>query len=371
MTGEPRPDADRPPSMADVAARAGVSHQTVSRVVNDHPSVLPETRERVLEAIGALGYRRNSAARALVTRRSGVLGLVAIGGVHHGPTSTLIEIEHAARAAGYVVTVATLRQGDEASIGAALERLLDIGVEGVAVVAPTTQVAAVLASVRFSVPVVLVSSLAGTTRDRVGALRAAGPDDETPGQPVPPRPEGLHAVSVGQREGARLATAHLLAQGHAAVLHVAGPQDWFDARDRVAGWRDACREAGVPTADPVPGGWDASDGYAVGRELLAGAAQGEPLPTAVFAANDQLALGLLRAFGEAGVRVPQDVALVGFDDEPGAAFYSPPLTTVRQDFAALGVAAVGSLLQALAGGTPSDVVLTPELVVRASSLRSG
>nr|WP_090032092.1 LacI family DNA-binding transcriptional regulator [Cellulomonas marina] len=325
--------------MADVAALAGVSHQTVSRVVNEHPSVLPDTRERVQAAIAALGYRRNSAARALVTRRSGVLGAITIGGTHYGPTSTLLELEDAARAAGFVVTVATLRQGDEAAVGHALERLLEIGVEGVAVVAPTTQVADVLSGLRATVPVVLVSSY-------------------TEG----PRPEGVHAVAVGQRAGARLATEHLLAHGRAEVVHVAGPQDWFDARDRVAGWRDACEAAGVPARTPIGAGWDAADGYAAGRRLL-----DEGLPPAVFAANDQLALGLLRALSEAGVRVPDDVAVVGFDDEPGAAFYSPPLTTVRQDFAALGRAAVDSLTSVLAGGDPGDRVLTPQLVIRASS----
>ncbi|WP_338068811.1 LacI family DNA-binding transcriptional regulator [Cellulomonas endophytica] len=342
----PRPPAEpRPPSMADVAARAGVSHQTVSRVVNAHPSVLPGTRERVLAAIDALGYRRNSAARALVTRRSGVLGAITVGGTDYGPTSTLLELEDAARAAGYVVTVATLRRGDEASIGHALDRLLDVGVEAVVVVAPTVGVAAVLEHVRASVPVLLVSSW-------VAGLQGG------------PRPVGVHAVAVGQQEGARLATEHLLAAGHREVVHLAGPQDWFDAQDRVAGWREACAVAGVRTRAPITSGWDAADGYAAGRRLL-----DEGVPSAVFAANDQLALGLLRALAEAGVRVPEDVAVVGFDDEPGAAFYSPPLTTVRQDFAALGRAALETLTAALAGGDPADVVLTPQLVVRASSHR--
>lgn len=331
----------RPPSMADVAARAGVSHQTVSRVVNEHPSVLPATRARVLAAIEDLGYRPNSAARALVTRRSGVLGVITVGGAHYGPTSTLIELEEAAREAGFVLAVATLSEGDEVAIGGALRRLLDLGVEGVAIIAPTLQVAGVLASVRSSVPVVLVSSF-------------------TPG----PRLRGLTAVAVGQREGARLATAHLLDQGHREVVHVAGPPDWFDARERLAGWRAACVAYGAPVREPLVGGWEAERGYDAGRRLLVAGA-----PSAVFAANDQLALGLMRAFAESGVRVPQDVAVVGFDDEPGAAFYSPPLTTVRQDFRTLGRAAIDSLMAALAGAVAHDVVLTPRLVVRASSVR--
>jgi DNA-binding LacI/PurR family transcriptional regulator len=328
--------------MADVAARAGVSHQTVSRVVNEHPSVLPATRARVLEAIDELGYRPNNAARALVTRRTGVLGVISAGGAHYGPTSTLLELEDAAREAGYMVVVAALGRGDGGDIDQALRRLLDLGVEGIAVVAPTIHVAQALAGVRSAVPAVLVSSF-------------------TPG----PRMPDLTSVAVGQREGARLATAHLLEQGHREVVHLAGPQDWFDARERLVGWRAACLAAGAAVPEPIEGSWEASRGFEVGRRLLA-----EGLPTAVFAANDQLALGLMRALAEGGVRVPQDVAVVGFDDEPGAAYYAPPLTTVRQDFGALGRAAVAALVAALDGRRPLDAVLTPELVVRASSVRT-
>jgi DNA-binding LacI/PurR family transcriptional regulator len=327
----------RPPAMSDVAALAGVSHQTVSRVLNDHPSVRPETRDRVNEAIVRLGYRRNSAARALVTRRTGALGIVTPATALYGPTSTLVGLEEAARLIGWYVSVATIRTFDAEALHGAVEHFLGQGVDGIAVIAPTTEVAQAIATIALPVPVVLISSASDLPADGY-----------------------LHAVGVDQRHGARLATQHLLDQGHTAVVHVAGPQDWFDAQDRLAGWREV---SGPDAPEPAEAGWDAADGYALGRRMIR-----EGLPSAIFAANDQLALGLLHAFWEHGVRVPDDVAVVGFDDEVGAAHYTPPLTTVRQDFGALGRAAVASLQAAFAGEPIIDRRIPAELVVRASSV---
>ena len=329
----------RPPAMSDVAALAGVSHQTVSRVLNDHPSVRPATRERVNEAIAQLGYRRNSAARALVTRRSGVLGVVTPATALYGPTSTLVGLEEAAREVGWYVSVATIRTFDGESMHAAVEHFLGHGVDGIAIIAPTTEVAQAIASIDLPVPVVLISSASDL-----------------------PAEAHVRAVGVDQRHGARLATQHLLDQGHSEVLHVAGPQDWFDAQDRLAGWREI---SGPGAPEHIEAAWEAADGYELGRRLAR-----EGLPSAIFAANDQLALGLLHAFWEAGVRVPADVALVGFDDEVGAAHYTPPLTTVRQDFGALGRLAVSSLEAAIAGRETQHQRIPAELVIRASSVRA-
>lgn len=330
--------AARPPAMSDVAALAGVSHQTVSRVLNDHPSVRPETRDRVTEAILQLGYRRNSAARTLVTRRSGTLGVVTPATALYGPTSTLVGLEEAARVVGWFVSVATIRRFDGDSMHTALEHFLGQGVDGIAIIAPTTEVAQAIAAIASPVPVVLISSASD----------------------VPPVPH-LHAVGVDQRHGARLATQHLLDQGFRDVVHVAGPQDWFDAQDRLAGWREVC---GPGAPEHIEAGWDAADGYELGLRMVR-----EGVPAAIFAANDQLALGLLHAFWEQGVRVPDDVAVVGFDDEVGAAHYTPPLTTVRQDFGALGRLAVDSLQAAFAGQDVARQQIPAELVVRASSVR--
>ncbi len=324
--------------MSDVAEVAGVSHQTVSRVLNDHPSVRPETRERVLAAISELGYRRNSAARALVTRRSGTIGVVTTGSLLYGPTSTLVGLEEAARDAGYFVSVATISGFDAATMHSALEHFMGQGVEGIVIIAPQVEVMQAVEEFDAPVPVVMISS-----GDQPEAVR-------------------LHTVSVDQVDGARQVTRHLLAAGRGDVAHVAGPQDWFDAQDRLAGWRAECAAAGVAAPDPIEADWTAERGYAVGRAMVR-----EGAPSAVFAANDQLALGLLRAFWEGGLRLPQDVAVAGFDDVAGSAFFVPPLTTVRQDFAALGRLTIEALTAALEGRSVTRHTLPAQLVVRASS----
>lgn len=390
--------------MSDVAVLAGVSHQTVSRVLNDHPSVRPETRERVLRAIADLGYRRNSAARALVTRRSGALGVVTTSAVHHGPTSTLLGLERAAREVGYYVSVAAIDRFEAATMRGALDHFMDQAVEGIAIIAPQVDVAEAVAAFAAPVPVVMVTSgdpidpaaadpaaaaaalagpafvgpaLAGPafvgpvpsgsrlpTDDAASSASHAAPPGPPPVPPAAwPEPRSrIVTVGVDQREGARAATRHLVDLGHREIVHLAGPQDWFDARARLAGWREACTAAGIAAPAPVRVDWSAESGYREGLRLVAGG-----LPTAVFAANDQLALGLLRAFWERGVRVPQDVSVVGFDDEAGAAYFVPPLTTVRQDFPALGRSAIDALVRALAGEDVPRTLLPATLVPRAST----
>jgi len=364
MTG--RPATRRPPAMSDVAVLAGVSHQTVSRVLNDHPSVRPETRERVLRAIAELGYRRNSAARALVTRRSGALGVVTTSAVHHGPTSTLLGLERAAREVGYYVSVATIDRFEADTMRGALDYFMDQAVEGIAIIAPQVDVAEAVAAFAAPVPVVMVTS--GDPLAPVSAANALSSAGRTPSPPpVPPVgwPEprsGIVTVGVDQRGGARAATRHLIDLGHREIVHLAGPQDWFDARARLSGWREACAAVGIAAPDPVQVDWSAESGYREGLRLVDGG-----LPTAIFAANDQLALGLLRAFWERGVGVPQDVSVVGFDDEAGAAYFVPPLTTVRQDFPALGRSAIDALVRALAGEDVPRTLLPATLVPRAST----
>lgn len=202
--------------MSDVARVAGVSHQTVSRVLNDHPSVRDETRARVLAAIADLGYRRNTAARALVTRRTGTIGVVTSGSALFGPTSTLIAVERAAREAGLFVSMATLARWDAAGVHQVLEHFMSQGVDGVVVIAAHDH--AVEAVRAFGAPVPLVM---------VGPRGLDHP--------------GLQAIAVDQYAGARIATRHLLDLGHRHVLHLAGPQDWLDARSRVRGGATSSR----------------------------------------------------------------------------------------------------------------------------------
>jgi len=324
--------------MQDVARIAGVSHQTVSRVLNGHPRVRPETRDRVLAVIADLGYRRNSAARALVTSRSGTIGLLTPRSFLYGPVSTLISVEEAARAAGLFVSVASLRSYEEPAVTAALDHFMNQGVEGIIVVAPVPEAVRVAAGLASQVPMVLVAA-------------------DTPSGP------GFQTASVDQERGARLATSHLIELGHRDIAHVCGPPVWLDARARRRGWEQELADAALVVRPPLDGGWSAAGGFAVGTELLQ---QGPP--SAVFAANDLMALGLVRAFTEAGLHVPGDISVVGFDDIEGAGHYLPPLTTVRQDFAALGRRCVQLLLGQLAQEEASaTVAMAPELIVRAST----
>ena len=323
--------------MQDVARVAGVSHQTVSRVLNDHPNVRPETRERVLAAIAELGYRRNSAARALVTRRSGVLGVVMISEPEFGPTSTIIALESAAHAAGYSVSFTTLPNSSVEQITRVFEHFFALGAEGVVVIAPLSSVAETIRPFALQVPVVTIAA----------------------GQPAG---QEFHPIAVDQQLGARLATRYLVEQGHREIVHVRGPRDWFDAQQRYLGWRSELEDAGISVPTPVDADWTAARGFEVGRELAR-----EGLPSAVFAANDQLALGMLRAFAEAGADVPGDVSVVGFDDIPGSAYFSPPLTTVRREFDELGRKTIGMLLAAIDGEPLDHTPIPPRLVVRAST----
>jgi DNA-binding LacI/PurR family transcriptional regulator len=333
-------DVPRAATMADVARTLGLSHQTVSRVLNDHPSVRPDTRARVLKAIEELGYRRNSVARALVTRRTQTVGVVSFDTTLYGPSSTLAGIEHAAQQAGYFVSVAIAKGITAETVQEAAERLITQSVEGIVVIAPLLGTVAVLPSLSRTVPVVIVES------------------GNAP---------GLTSVRVDQAEGARQITRHLLERGAATVWHVAGPGDWVEAEARVAGWHAELTRAGARIPHLLRGTWQPESGYEAGRRLVC-----RSDVDAVFVANDQMALGLLRAFREAGVRVPEDILVAGFDDVPEAAFYSPPLTTVRQDFAAVGRRSIDLLLAQVAGSAGAEsreAVLAPELVIRQSSTR--
>jgi DNA-binding LacI/PurR family transcriptional regulator len=328
--------------MTDVAALAGVSHQTVSRVLNTPGAVRPDTRERVEAAIKELGYRRNTSARALVTRRTRLIGVVNPGQARFGPANTTIAIEEAANKAGYATTLAVMRDARKKTIDAAVDFFQEFGVEGIVFVAPVTQVAPAAAKLSRTLPVVMV---------------AAGLREAT----------SLHVVAVDQAAGARLATRHLIDLGHERILHVAGPNEWFDARSRIVGWRDEMTEAGLEVPPIISGGWDPQHGYEVARTLV----RERRLPTAIFAANDSMALGMLRAFHESGVTVPDDVSVVGFDDVEGAGYYEPPLTTVRQPFAAVGQRSIEVLLAALDGTPASRTLIRPELIVRASCAPPG
>lgn len=328
--------APRAPNIRDVAKAAGVSYQTVSRVLNDSPSLRPETRARVLEVIDELGYRPNQAARALVTSRSQTIGvLVAARVAAYGVQTILYEIEDAAREAGYRVAIATSSSDDNA-VSEALDQLIGQRAEAVVVVSPQSRVFDALAATPLRIPFVLLDS----SRRDLG-----------------------HSVAVDQFEGGRLATRHLIELGHTQIVHIAGPQDWIEAEARMQGFLREVADNELMVRPPVLGDWTAEFGYRAGRELLNRADF-----TAVFCSNDLLALGLLHAFREVDIRVPGDVSVIGFDDVPEAAHYWPPLTTIRQDFAEVGRRAIGLLLAELgSGGEVFADAVRPQLVLRSST----
>jgi DNA-binding LacI/PurR family transcriptional regulator len=323
--------------MADVAKLAGVSHQTVSRVINDSTQVRPETKQRVLAAMRQLDYRPNPAARALVTGRSGTLGVVSFDTTLHGPASTLFAIEQAAHAAGYFITIVSLLVLDRTSVLGAVDRLRVQGVDGILVITPQEGAADALVNLPAGVPLVAVE---------------AG------------RPNSVPLVAVDQFAGAVSATRLLLDLGHRTVSHLAGPRDFLEAQQRVDGWRATLEAAGAEVPPLLVGDWSPRSGYRVGQQLAE-----DPDVTAVFVANDQMALGVLRAMHERGREIPGELSIVGFDDIPEAQYFTPPLTTVRQDFSEMGRSSLRLLLELMqdTGQPPQRVTIAPELVVRRST----
>ncbi len=330
----------RPPVMGDVAKLAGVSHQTVSRVLNNHPNVSGKTKERVESAITSLGYRRNTAARSLVTRRSRTIGVLACETSQYGPANTLLGVEQAGREAGYFVSIANLREVTGESVNSAMAHFRNQSVDGIVILVPHPDVLAALREV--SVPVPMVAVGAGTGNELTGA-------------------------SLNQRLGARLAVEHLIGLGHERIGHISGPPHWIDAAERVKGWQEALINAGLAPEVLLQGDWDAASGYRAGQELVR-----QQRVTAVFVANDQMALGVLRAVHESGLRVPENMSVVGYDDQPEAAFFLPPLTTIRQDFEQLGRRCMEALLQQLGGGGDyRQHIVSPGLVIRATAAAPG
>ena len=324
--------------MHDVARLARVSHQTVSRVLNDHPHVRPATKERVQLAIAELGYRRNAAARSLVTRRSGVIGLLTPRTELYGPTSSMVAVEVAAREAGFFVSLASVADTSAAALGAAVEHFKDQAAEAVVLIAPEFEWLTAARIVATDIPVVTMCADSGATRP------------------------SLVGVAMDNRAGARMVTEHLVELGHRSVAFVAGPATSSEAKARWSSWRDVMAAAGLAADRCYAGDWSSSSGYEAGARLV-----GDGPPTAVFAANDQMALGVIAALTEAGLRVPGDVSVAGFDDVPDAAYFTPSLTTVHQDFGALASRCVAVLERILRGEPARGARIRPELVVRAST----
>jgi LacI family transcriptional regulator len=334
-------------TIKQVAKEAGVSTQTVSRVINHRPDVASETRRRVLQVINRLGYRPSNIARSLIQGRSYTLGAVGYGLEYFGPSRTLSGIEQQANELGYSLLLSLIRQPERNDVEQVLRDMLSRYVDGIV----------------WAVPEI------GNNRDWI--------QQEIPQLFVPvvflsthPRPK-QSVVSVDNRSGGRMATQHLLDQGYQNIGLITGPLDWWEARQRQLGWQDALKEVTIENSLVVEGDWTAESGEQGLRQLLAQ----RPDVDAVFVCNDQMALGALQAARQMGVQVPEDLALVGFDDIPESAYFYPPLSTVRQDMVELGRCAVRELGRMIEASQkdkaviqPKTILLQPELIVRASSV---
>jgi DNA-binding LacI/PurR family transcriptional regulator len=327
--------ATRQPSMADVARTAGVSAQTVSRALRDSPNVNPETRKRVLAAVEQLGYRFNNAARVLSSGRSHTIGLVLLqSGGYYSRSAVTAGVEAAAGEAGYAVSIATIARLDTGLMERSLSKLADQGVDGIVIAVPLISVTQKMEDITRDIATVTLDG------SRTASARVLG---------------------IDQKEAGRIATQHLLDLGHRQVWHVSGPDEWIEARQRREGWQECLAAAGIEAPPPLEGDWSPDSGYRQGQVLAM-----IPDVTAVFAASDEMAFGVIRALRERGRSVPGDVSIVGVDDIALAAYCSPPLTTVRQDFYRSGAAAVALLLRG-ADSDAGESLIAASLSVRDST----
>ncbi|WP_281859583.1 LacI family DNA-binding transcriptional regulator [Salana multivorans] len=322
-------------TMADVARAAGVSKQTVSRVINAHPSVTEATRTRVKDAIDRLGYRPNVAARQLAMRDSMTVGVLTADLALYGPAQLVQGVEEAARARGYFTSIAGIASTPSSGTDEILERFFAQRFDAVILLDVNDQLLA------------RTSGLSGT-RHVISAPLGSTHDD----------------FWQHDRTAVREATEYLISLGHTRIAHIGGPSMWPSARERERGWRDALDAAGLPAIPVVRSTWSAEGGSSAGEELAANGAV-----TAVVAASDDIALGAISALTRRGRRVPDDVSVIGFDGTPSSAFFIPSLTTVSCDFRALGARYVDALSVELGEEVGPHEESWTELVVRGSTAR--
>ncbi|HYA44259.1 MAG TPA: LacI family DNA-binding transcriptional regulator [Acidimicrobiales bacterium] len=334
-------DGNRPRSVSirDVARAAGVSHQTVSRVINESPRVSTSTREAVLDAIARLGFRPNRAARTLAGGPVQSVTVLASNTSLYGFAAALEGIEETTREAGFGMGVRVIESIAPSDVRDAVERALEQA-GALVVIAFDRPGMAALSCVPPNVPTV--------------AMIPAPSEEEVPSTP---------SVWLDEFAAAKEATRYLLSLGHKTVHHLSIPS-WTGTTRRMSGWRSALKEAGIPAPKPLLSGWDAEWGYQGGRKLAQ-----DPKVTAILCGNDDIAFGVMRAMHESGRPVPDQVSVVGFDDVPLARFYTPALTTVRQDFRALGRVCFAKLLSLVGPSRPAGRLEYPEasLVIRESA----
>lgn len=330
-------NAPKPPVISDVARRAGVSVPTVSRVLNGAAYVSDEKRARVLKAIEELDFRPSAAARALVARQPKLIAVIAGNTSRYGYAETIRGIEESARAAGYTVTITVVESADDETVERAVSLLLDQPIAGVIVLKFDPPGVAALHRLPKSIPTVSISGV---------------------------RETGVPQAVLAEADAAEEVVSYLLDLGHRTVHHVRVPPSRKED-GRTTGWRRALLAHGAPVPAPLDASWDPESGRLLGRQLA-----DDPAVTAVFCGNDEIAMGVIRGLADRGKRVPDDVSVAGFDDHPLAQMWTPPLTTVNQDFAGLGARAYGLLETVIAGGKARKFSSErPTVVIRESTGR--
>jgi DNA-binding LacI/PurR family transcriptional regulator len=329
----------KPPTLNDVAKVLGLSHQTVSRVINNHPRVLPETRERVLQAIAALGYKPNQAARFLANRRSTLIGLVTDDPGIYGPAHAILSLEQEARLHGYTLLIFGLRSLTIAEAKAGAEQLVAASAEGLIVDVPVEINKSELAAAMGSIPFVTLDIDGG---DLFPSFR------------------------VDHVRGSRLATRHLISLGHTRIAGLLGHQPYRSSKLRRKGWLAELQAAGLDPGPATHTPWTPDGGYDAMKKMIKTDAGKF---TAVFAANDLIAMGALLALHDASIQVPDEISVVGFDNMPESRFFNPPLTTATSDFDVMARESL-EILFARIRGTPGAVlrrVFRPEMMIRKST----
>jgi LacI family transcriptional regulator len=342
---------NRRPTIKQVAKAAGVSTQTVSRVINDRPDVAPETRERILTTIDELGYQPSALARSLIQQRSYTLGVVTAGLKHIGPSRTLNGITSAAEEAGYSLLLKELPRFDADDVIPIFQALVARHVDGII----------------WAVPEV------GENRNWVSKQSL---DLNIPIVYLAMEPkENISTVAIDNYLGGRIAMAHLLEQGYRHIGHISGPMDWWEARQRMFAWKDTLQENGLEAQEEqwVEGNWSSTSGAQAVERLF----EQYPEMDSIFVGNDQMALGVIQVACERKLKISEDLGIMGFDNIPESAFFCPPLTTIQQDQYTVGKVAVEETIKMIQSGwhglepvESKSIMLTPTLVVRQSSLRS-
>jgi LacI family transcriptional regulator len=337
-------------TIKEVASAAGVSTQTVSRVINERPDVSPETRRRVQDVIERMGYQPNALARSLIRQRTFTLGVVTAGLKYTGPSRTLSGITGSAEEAGYSLLLKELPRFDANNILPTFQSFLSHRVDGII----------------WAVPEV------GENRNWINHLSL---DTDIPIVFITMEPqEYVSVVSINNYLGGRMAVSHLLEQGYRHIGHVSGPLDWWEARQRMAAWKDALQEAGLEVRDEywAEGNWSSASGSLAIEKLT----EQYPEMDSIFVANDQMALSVMQCACQKGTRIPEDMGIVGFDNIPESAYFWPPLTTVQQDQYYVGKVAVEEIIKIIESNwqgqelvEPRSILLTPSLIVRQSSLK--